>query len=90
MDSYNLTNGQHLTQNGRLNNEILKKEWGFEGILMSDWDATYDAIGAINGGLNLEMPSGKFLNREKLLPAVKSGKVSEDTINDAVRRIIRT
>jgi beta-glucosidase len=90
MDSYNLTNGQHLTQNGRMNNEILKKEWGFEGILMSDWDATYDAIGAINGGLDLEMPSGKFLNREKLLPAIKSGQVSEDTINDAVRRIIRT
>jgi beta-glucosidase len=90
MDSYNLTNGQHLTQNGRLNNEILKKEWGFEGILMSDWDATYDAVGAINGGLDLEMPSGKFLNREKLLPAVKSGKVSENTINEAVRRIIRT
>ena len=73
-----------------MNNEVLKKEWGFEGILMSDWDATYDAVGAINGGLDLEMPSGKFLNREKLLPAVKSGKVSEDTINDAVRRIIRT
>jgi beta-glucosidase len=90
MDSYNLTNGQHMTQNGRMNNEILKKEWGFEGILMSDWDATYDTVGAINGGLDLEMPSGKFLNREKLLPAVKSGKVSEDTINDAVRRIIRT
>jgi beta-glucosidase len=90
MDSYNLTNGQHLSQNGRMNNEILKKEWGFEGILMSDWDATYDALGAINGGLDLEMPSGKFLNREKLLPTVKSGKVLEDTINDAVRRIIRT
>ena len=90
MDSYNLTNGQHLTQNGRMNNELLKKEWGFEGIVMSDWDATYDAVSAINGGLDLEMPSGKFLNREKLLPAIKSGKVSEDTINDAVRRIIRT
>jgi beta-glucosidase len=90
MDSYNLTNGQHMTQNARMNNEILEKEWGFEGILMSDWDATYDTVGAINGGLDLEMPSGKFLNREKLLPAVKSGQVSENTINDAVRRIIRT
>ena len=90
MDSYNLTNGQHLTQNGPLNNDLLKKEWGFEGIVMSDWDATYDAIGAINGGLDLEMPSGKFLNREKLLPAVKSGQVSEATINDAIRRIVRT
>jgi beta-glucosidase len=90
MDSYNLTNGEHLTQNSRMNNEILKKEWGFQGILMSDWDATYDAIGAANGGLDLEMPSGKFLNREKLLPAIKDGKVSEETINDKVRRIIRT
>ncbi len=90
MDSYNLTNGEHLTQNSRLNNEILKKEWGFQGVLMSDWDATYDAVGAANGGLDLEMPSGKFLNRDKLLPAIKAGKVSEETINEKVRRIIRT
>src|SRR5437867_2371940 len=90
MDSYNLTNGEHLTQNSRLNNEILKKEWGFQGILMSDWDATYDAVGAANGGLDLEMPSGKFLNRDKLLPAIKAGKVTEATIDEKVRRIIRT
>jgi beta-glucosidase len=90
MDSYNLTNGEHLTQNNRLNNEILKKEWGFQGILMSDWDATYDAVGAANGGLDLEMPSGKFLNRDKLLPAIKAGQVSEETINEKVRRILRT
>ncbi|HKW17847.1 MAG TPA: glycoside hydrolase family 3 C-terminal domain-containing protein [Terriglobales bacterium] len=90
MDSYNLTNGQHMTQNGYLNNDVLKKDWGFQGVLMSDWDATYDAVGAANGGMDLEMPSGKFFNREKLLPAVKSGQVSEETINDKVRRIIRT
>ena len=90
MDAYNLTNGAHMTENGRMNNDILKKEWGFPGILMSDWDATYDTVGAANGGLDLEMPSGKFLNREKLLPAIKAGTVSEDTINDKVRRILRT
>ena len=90
MDSYNLTHGEHLTQNSRMNDEILKKEWGFQGILMSDWDATYDAVGAANGGLDLEMPSGKFLNREKLLPAIKAGQVAEETINEKVRRIIRT
>jgi beta-glucosidase len=90
MDSYNLTNGEHLTQNGRMNNEILKREWRFQGVLMSDWDATYDAVGASNGGLDLEMPSGKFLNRRMLLPAIKQGKVSEETINDKVRRILRT
>ena len=64
MDSYNLTNGQHLTQNGYFNTDIAKKEWGFKGIMMSDWDATYDAVGAANGGLDLEMPSGKFMNRD--------------------------
>jgi beta-glucosidase len=89
MDSYNLTNGSHMTQNGYLNNDVLKKEWGFDGILMSDWTSTYDAVGAANGGLDLEMPSAKFLNREKLLPAIKQGSVSVATIDDKVRRILR-
>ncbi len=90
MDAYNLVNGEHATQNGHLNNEIAKQEWGFRGIIMSDWDATYDAVGAANGGLDLEMPRGKFLNRENLLPAIKDGRVSLATIDDKVRRIIRT
>ncbi len=58
--------------------------------MMSDWDATYDGVAAANGGLDLEMPAGKFMNRATLLPAVKSGKVSEATIDDKVRRILRT
>lgn len=90
MDSYNLTNGLHMTQNGYLNNDVVKKEWGFPGIIMSDWDATYDAVGAANGGLDLEMPKAKFMNRTLLLPAVKAGKVSEATIDDKIRRILRT
>lgn len=90
MDSYNLINGEHATQNGFLNNQVLKNEWGFRGILMSDWDATYDSVAAANGGLDLEMPSGKFMNRQALLPAIRSGKVSEATIDDKVRRILRT
>src|SRR5215510_1114609 len=88
MDSYNLTNGRHLTESVHLNVDIAKKEWGFDGIMMSDWDATYDAVAAANGGLDLEMPSGKFLNREKLLPLIKEGKVTQATINDKVRRIL--
>lgn len=90
MDSYNLTNGMHLTQNGYLNTDVVKKEWGFTGLIMSDWDATYDAVAAANGGLDLEMPSGKFMNRGALLPAVKAGTVSEATIDDKIRRILRT
>jgi beta-glucosidase len=89
MDSYNLTNGTHMTQNAYLNIDVLKKEWGFDGILMSDWTSTYDAVGAANGGLDLEMPSGKFMNREKLLPAIQQGQVSVATIDDKVRRILR-
>jgi beta-glucosidase len=89
MDSYNLTNGSHMTQNGPLNNDLLKKEWGFKGILMSDWTSTYDAVAAANGGLDIEMPSGKHLNREALLPAIQQGLVSVATIDDKVRRILR-
>ncbi|MFZ3216300.1 MAG: glycoside hydrolase family 3 C-terminal domain-containing protein [Candidatus Acidiferrales bacterium] len=89
MDSYNLTNGMHMTQNAYLNNEVLKKEWGFSGVLMSDWTSTYSAVGAANAGLDIEMPSAKFMNRENLLPAIKEGKVSVATIDDKVRRILR-
>ncbi len=89
MDSYNLVNGEHATQNDLLNNQIAKKDWGFQGIVMSDWSATYDGVAAANGGLDLEMPSGKFMNRETLLPAVQSGKVTQATIDDKVRRILR-
>lgn len=90
MDSYNLTNGIRMTQNGHLNDDLVKKEWGFTGILMSDWDSTYDGVASANNGLDLEMPSGKFMNRATLLPAIKVGTVSEATIDDKVRRILRT
>src|SRR6202050_5558283 len=90
MDSYNLTNGVHMTQNGYLNSDVAKKDWGFTGVLMSDWTSVYDGVAAANGGLDLEMPSGKFMNRATLLPAIRAGKVSEATIDDKVRRILRT
>ena len=90
MNSYNLLDGIHATQNPHLNLDILKGEWKFDGILMSDWDATYSAVGAAKNGLDLEMPSGKFMNPRNLLAAVKSGEVPEATIDDKVRRIFRT
>lgn len=90
MDSYNLINGVHATENNHLNNEILKKEWGFSGIVMSDWGSTYDGVASANGGLDLEMPDAGFMNAKTLLPAVKAGKVSESVIDDKVRRIFRT
>jgi beta-glucosidase len=90
MDSYNLVNGVHMTQNGRLNIDVVRKDWGFTGIMMSDWDATYDGVAAANNGLDLEMPSGKFMNRATLLAAIKNGTVTEATIDEKVRRILRT
>src|SRR5260370_33569686 len=89
MDSYNLINGTHATQNKYLNSDILKKEWGFDGVLMSDWSATYDGIAAANSGMDLEMPSGAFMNRKTLLPAIEQGQVSVATIGDKGRRILR-
>ncbi|HKR27229.1 MAG TPA: glycoside hydrolase family 3 C-terminal domain-containing protein [Acidobacteriaceae bacterium] len=89
MNSYNLLDGVHATQNKHLNLDILKGDWKFDGILMSDWDATYSAVGAANNGLDLEMPSGKFMNPKNLTDAVKSGQVSQATIDDKVRRIFR-
>ncbi len=89
MDSYNLVNGRHSTQNPFLNLKILKGEWGFQGLLMSDWDATYDGVAAANGGLDLEMPYAKFMNKETLMPAIHSGKVTEATIDDKILRLLR-
>ncbi len=90
MNSYNEVNGVHATQNELLNIKILKGEWGFGGVLMSDWDATYDAVGAANFGLDLEMPSPKYMNVKNLVPVVKSGEVKESTIDDKLLRLFRT
>ena len=89
MDSYNLINGRHATQNAYINIDILKKQWGFQGVLMSDWDATYDGVAAANAGLDLEMPSGKFMTPAVLTAAIKDGKISEATLDDKIRRILR-
>lgn len=90
MAAYNLVNGEHMTQNRRLNVDVAKREWGFDGVLMSDWDATYDAVGAANGGLDLEMPAGTVMSRDNLAAAIKEGKVSVATVDDKVLRILRT
>ncbi len=90
MDSYNLINGVHATQNEFLNLKVLKGEWGFQGILMSDWDATYDTVGAANNGLDLEMPGPRFMNPKALLAAIHAGSIKESTIDEKLLRIFRT
>jgi len=90
MDSYNLVGGEHMTENHRFNVQILKQEWGFNGVLMSDWDATYNTLAAANGGLDLEMPSSKYFNAVSLLPLLRDGRVAGEVLDDKVRRILRT
>jgi beta-glucosidase len=89
MTSYNLVNGVHSSQNEHLIKDILKGQWKFNGFVMSDWTSTYDAVAAVNAGLDLEMPSGTFMNQRNLLPAIKEGKVKESTIDDKIRRMLR-
>lgn len=89
MAGYNLTNGDYMSQHAFLNNEVAKQEWGFDGVIMSDWISTYDTIGMANGGLDIEMPDPTHFNREALLPALESGEVSLATLDDKVRRILR-
>ena len=90
MNSYNLINDVHATQNAFLNLKVLKGEWGFQGILMSDWDATYDTVGAANNGLDLEMPGPRFMNPKALLAAIKDGSIKESIIDEKLLRIFRT
>jgi beta-glucosidase len=88
MSSYNLTNGTYMTANSYLADTVLKREWGFEGVYMSDWGATHDAIPAANARLDLEMPFGQFMNAATLGPAVRDKKVSVATLDDKVTRLL--
>ncbi len=89
MDSYNLINGEHASQNKILLTDILKDEWGFKGVVMSDWGATHDGVAAFNAGEDLEMPSGDYMNSNTLLPLLASGKISQNLLNDKVARLLR-
>jgi beta-glucosidase len=89
MDAYNKVNGDYCTENNFINNLLLKGEWGFDGVLMSDWGATHSALGPARAGLDLEMPSGSWMNAKNLLPAIRRGEVTEQQIDDKVRRILR-
>src|SRR5258705_10780618 len=79
-----------MSQNKYLLTEVVKKEWGFDGLIMSDWSGIYDGVEAVNAGQDLEMPSGLHMNQQTLKPAIEQGKVSVATIDDKVRRILST
>ena len=90
MSAYNSYQGKLCGHNEYLLNQVLKKEWGFDGFIMSDfvWGVK-DTIEAVNGGQTMEMPNTKYFG-EYLVRAVETGEVSEEVIDDAALRIVRT
>jgi beta-glucosidase len=90
MSAYNKLNGFWCSENPRLLTDILKKEWGFQGFVVSDWGAVHSTVPTANAGLDIEMPTGVYLNADSLLPAITAGKVSVATIDDKIRRLLRT
>ena len=89
MTGYNPVNGVHASEHADLIRNRLKGEWGFDGLVMSDWVSVYSTVNAANAGLDLEMPTAERFARDKLLPAVRNGLVTEAVIDDKVRRLLR-
>ena len=90
MDSYNLLYGLHTTESRYLNIDLLRKKWGFKGIVMSDWGAVHSTVATANGGLDLEMPSSQYWKPELIKDALAKGLISEATINEKVQHILQT
>ncbi len=89
MSAYNKLNGHYCSENDYLLIDKLKNDWKFKGLVMSDWGAVHSTISTFNGGLDLEMPTGKYLNSNTLLDKIKNGELSELKLDDKVRRILR-
>lgn len=88
MCAYNKINGVHCSENHWLLTELLKDEWGFEGLVVSDWGAVHDRVASLRGGLDLEMPGPKPRRVQSVVDAVRAGELDEATLNEAVRRIL--
>ncbi|MDD3279735.1 MAG: glycoside hydrolase family 3 C-terminal domain-containing protein [Lachnospiraceae bacterium] len=88
MCSYNQINGVFASEDPWLLDEVLRKEWGYEGYVMSDWGAVNDRVNGIKAGLELEMPSSGGQNDEKIVQAVKDGVLKEEVLDEAVCRIL--
>ena len=89
MSAYNKLNGHWCSENADLLTGILKKEWGFSGFVVSDWGAVHSTVPTANAGLDIEMPTGEFLNARFLTPALKKGEVSDSVIDDKITRLLR-
>lgn len=88
MCSYNLINGVYSCENVWLLTEVLRKEWGFDGFVMTDWGAMNERVAALKAGLELEMPSSHGINDKKLVAAVRDGSLDEAMLDNAVERLL--
>ncbi|MBN2659251.1 MAG: glycoside hydrolase family 3 C-terminal domain-containing protein, partial [Spirochaetales bacterium] len=88
MNAYNQLNGDFCSENGTLLNDILKEEWGHEGLVMTDWGAENDRVRGIAAGQELEMPGNGGINDRKIVEAVRKGELDESVLDSRVRRIL--
>ncbi len=89
MCSYNRINGAYASENKILLRKILKEEWGFDGVVVSDWNAVHDIHAPVRAGLDLEMPGPARYFGEELVAAVENWQLDEKYIDEAVRRMLK-
>lgn len=90
MTAYNKVNGTHASESPRLIRDVLRKEWGFAGMIMSDWFGTYSTTESVKAGLDLEMPGPSYIRGQHLVTqALGCGKLSHYDIDNCVREILR-
>ena len=87
MSAYNKLNGKYCNENQELMN-ILRKEWKFNGLVITDWGAENDRVSGLIAGNEIEMPGGRGNGKEEIIQAVKEGKISEEYLNEVVSRIL--
>ncbi len=88
MCSYNLINGVYACENEWLLTKLLRDEWGFDGLVMSDWGATDDRVACLAAGMELEMPASNGVNDAKIVAAVREGRLSEAVLDRAAERLV--
>ncbi|GGN28885.1 MULTISPECIES: glycoside hydrolase family 3 C-terminal domain-containing protein [Marinomonas] len=88
MCSYNKVNGTYAAEHKQLLDDILVKEWGFEGIIVTDWGANNDRVEGVKNGQHLEMPSSGDMNTKKIIAAVENGQLSMEALDKSVARVL--
>ena len=88
MPAYNKVNGDYCSENEHLLNEILRGEWGFKGMTVSDWGGTHSTMGAMLHGLNVQMTGDNYLG-QPVIDSIKTGALTEDLVDEKVRQILR-